>query len=255
MKEIAQILEQILRMIARLLFLIGQLFWRSLGYALRCLYQNRFRILHSKSFSSVALIFFTGWFLYGIQTKMSGQLAEKVTPSAHLSFIKRISAVRSIVNNPQLTAEYVQLTGVSPDRNANLQLTHRIHTWLGTPQQDGGNTKSGTDCSGFVQAVFRETYGVALERSSSAMYTQDVMPVKKEQLQEGDLVFFTTSSKLTEKKAAQNRKISHVGIYLRNQRFAHTSTRKGVTVSSLQEPYYQNAFYGAGRVKRVGTAM
>jgi cell wall-associated NlpC family hydrolase len=71
------------------------------------------------------------------------------------------------------------------------------------------------------------------------MYDNDVHKISKSKLQEGDLVFFNTFGN----------DISHVGIYLKDGKFAHTSTSKGVTVSSLNERYYQKNYRAAGRVK------
>lgn len=72
------------------------------------------------------------------------------------------------------------------------------------------------------------------------MYDQDVESIDKEALREGDLVFFNTLGG----------GISHVGIYLQNGRFAHSSTSRGVTVDSLTNPYYANGYYASGRIKK-----
>ena len=64
-----------------------------------------------------------------------------------------------------------------------------------------------------------------------------VNPVSKDDLKEGDLVFFKIHS----------RSISHVGIYLGNNRFAHASS-KGVAISSLDDAYYSRYFYKGGRM-------
>jgi lipoprotein Spr len=63
-------------------------------------------------------------------------------------------------------------------------------------------------------------------------------PVSREDLKEGDLVFFKINS----------RTISHVGIYLGNNRFAHASSSRGVVLSNLDEPYYKRYFYKGGRL-------
>jgi cell wall-associated NlpC family hydrolase len=130
-----------------------------------------------------------------------------------------------------------------PAKNKNYQdeklLTH-INDWIGTPQRDGQNTKSGTDCSGFVQAVYQEAHEIELSRSSKGMYQNDVEKIKKSQLQEGDLVFFNTYGS----------GISHVGIYIGYGQFAHTSTKKGVTIDAMDSPYYTKHYYASGRVKK-----
>jgi hypothetical protein len=88
----------------------------------------------------------------------------------------------------------------------NARLIAHIMDWIGTPHQDNRQSKNGTDCSGFVQAVFQEVHGIELSRSSKDMYETDVYKIRKAELQEGDLVFFNTFG----------RDISHVGIYLKD---------------------------------------
>jgi cell wall-associated NlpC family hydrolase len=119
------------------------------------------------------------------------------------------------------------------------RLVAYIMEWVGTPHKDNTQSEKGTDCSGFVQAVYHDAHGIELSRSSRDMYENDVQKISKHDLQEGDLVFFNTFGS----------DISHVGIYLKDGKFAHTSTSRGVTVSSLQERYYQKNYRGAGRVK------
>jgi cell wall-associated NlpC family hydrolase len=148
-----------------------------------------------------------------------------------------------------IPASYVHLTGsndadVSEDAGKgqpfhDTRLVAHIMDWVGTPHRDNTKSKNGTDCSGFVQAVFMDAHGIELSRSSADMYNNDVNKISKRQLQEGDLVFFNTFGS----------GISHVGIYLKEGKFAHTSSSKGVTVSSLDERYYQKNYRGAGRVK------
>jgi cell wall-associated NlpC family hydrolase len=117
-------------------------------------------------------------------------------------------------------------------------LIQEIYGWLGTPHRDGGNTKRGTDCSGFVQAVYQDAFGLTLSRSSRDIYRNDVAPILKKELREGDLVFFRTYGK----------SISHVGIFLRNGMFAHTSSSRGVIVDSLNDPYFRRTYVASGRV-------
>ncbi|MHA6246388.1 C40 family peptidase [Pontibacter sp. CAU 1760] len=118
------------------------------------------------------------------------------------------------------------------------KLVETASTWVGTPYRYGSNSKKGTDCSGFVTRIYRDVYGVDLSRSSRSMF-QDVRRVKRDKMRTGDLVFFRRSAKGP---------IYHVGIYLKNNKFIHSSTTGGVKVSSLQEPYYRKNFYAAGRV-------
>lgn len=138
--------------------------------------------------------------------------------------------------------ELSRLFGVRLTPDDNIFLYNEGARWLGVPHRLGGLTKKGVDCSGFVTAVFREVYGKQLARSSAEMLKHNCKKVKRSDLREGDLLFFRTGKG---KKHVPN----HVGIYLKNGRFIHASTSKGVIVSSLSEPYYVRTWIIGGRVK------
>jgi probable lipoprotein NlpC len=130
--------------------------------------------------------------------------------------------------------------GIEASYDADKTLLETVVSWLGTPYRYGSNSKSGTDCSGFVTRVFKEAYGITLQRSSRSMFTS-VKHVQKDDMQTGDLVFF---------RRGPGQPIYHVGIYLKDGKFAHSATGGGVMVSSLHQAYYSRNFYAAGRVER-----
>jgi lipoprotein Spr/probable lipoprotein NlpC len=117
-------------------------------------------------------------------------------------------------------------------------LQQKIIEWLGTPYRGGSNSLEGTDCSGFVQMVYRDVYNVDLTRSSSSMIKEVKKIRKMSDFKEGDILFF---------KIWRHR-ISHVGIYLHDGLFVHASTSNGVEIASLTMPYYKKTFFRAGRV-------
>jgi cell wall-associated NlpC family hydrolase len=124
----------------------------------------------------------------------------------------------------------------------NLELYDMIARWIGTPYRMGQSSRKGTDCSGFVSVVYKNIYGKELARSSAAMLQLNCRPVKAPaKLREGDLVFFHTTK--------NSKRPSHVGIYLKDRKFAHSSTSRGVIISSLDEPYYLNRWISGGIVK------
>ncbi|SHK03398.1 C40 family peptidase [Hymenobacter psychrotolerans] len=133
---------------------------------------------------------------------------------------------------------YGQALGVHLERTENTTLLRTVLDWMGTPYRYGSNSKKGTDCSGFVTRVFKEAYGITLQRSSRSMF-QSVKRVAKTEMETGDLVFF---------RRGPGQPIYHVGIYLKDGKFAHSATNGGVMVSSLTQAYYQRNFYAAGRV-------
>jgi lipoprotein Spr len=139
-------------------------------------------------------------------------------------------------------AELSRRFGVRITPEDHLYLYAEASKWLGTPYRSGGNTLRGVDCSGFVVAVFREVYGKKLARTSAGILKENCRKVNRSKLREGHLVFFRTDNK---KKKEPN----HVGIYLKNGKFVHASSSKGVMVSNLSEPYYVRAWMTGGEVK------
>jgi probable lipoprotein NlpC len=112
-----------------------------------------------------------------------------------------------------------------------------ISKLYGTPYKSGGSTPDGFDCSGFTRYVFASV-GIELPRSSKEQYKVG-KAVAKSDLQPGDLVFFNTNGK----------SVSHVGIYIGDNMFAHSSSSSGVIKTSLNDPYYWSKRYvGAKRV-------
>lgn len=111
---------------------------------------------------------------------------------------------------------------------------------LGKPYIYGStNLNVGTDCSGFTYAVFKH-FGINLNRVSRDQYLNGT-PVEKSKLLPGDLVFFNTGG---------NTAISHVGIYIGNGQYIHStdSKNRGVIISSLNSDYGLKTYYGARRV-------
>lgn len=128
--------------------------------------------------------------------------------------------------------------GINHDRGDNNLLLTTCASYLGTPYLYGGNTREGLDCSGLTTNVYREVYGIALHRRSIDQYEKDVPETQTENLRQGDLVFFTTNGRGT---------CSHVGIYLKNGRFIHASSTRGVVVDDLSDTYYAPRFLGGGK--------
>ncbi|QKF72438.1 outer membrane lipoprotein, NlpC/P60 family [Aliarcobacter faecis] len=107
--------------------------------------------------------------------------------------------------------------------------------WEGVKYKLGGTSKNGIDCSGFVQKVLKEKFNLALPRSTSEQ-AQIGKPIKKNELQMGDLVFFKTG------------RTNHVGIYIEDGKFMHASTKIGVTISELENDYFAKNYWKAQRV-------
>jgi len=133
--------------------------------------------------------------------------------------------------------EYAEKLGVKFNGREDIKLISCLAGWLNVPYKYGGNTKQGTDCSGMVCSVYKEIYNIDMYRSS-ADQLKNVTEIGKNQLKTGDLVFFKIG----------NNKVSHVGIYLGENKFIHATTQKGVIVNNLDEEYYKKYYYTSGRV-------
>jgi cell wall-associated NlpC family hydrolase len=124
------------------------------------------------------------------------------------------------------------------DGRASRDLVRTAFIYRGSRYRFGGTSRGGFDCSGFTRYVYAR-YGIALPHSSASQFSHG-QPISRDELQPGDLVFFAT----------RTRGISHVGIYIGDNRFIHASNvRRGVTVDSLGSAYYSARYRGARRVK------
>ena len=137
-----------------------------------------------------------------------------------------------------LQLKYSIKMDVAVESIGNIPLLKKIDEWYGTPYNYGGSTKNGVDCSYFTLDVMQGAYNINLKRTAAEQYEQ-TSRINWEELKEGDLIFFKTEGP---------NKISHVGIYLSNNKFVHASVRNGVTISDLSEPYYQRTLYSMGRL-------
>jgi hypothetical protein len=136
---------------------------------------------------------------------------------------------------------YSKKFGIRFAGTENKELIRTIDEWMGVPYRLGGCSKSGIDCSCFVQMIYSGVFGIELRRSSCDMFG-DVRLVAAGDIREGDLLFLK----------GPGSKISHVGIYLKDNKFVHVTTARGVVISSLQEGYYRKFFHAAGRVAKNG---
>jgi cell wall-associated NlpC family hydrolase len=126
----------------------------------------------------------------------------------------------------------VQLTG-----SEDSKFIEEIDTWLGTPYVYGGESKKGTDCSGMIQTMYKNLYGISLNRSANDMQ-KDVRFIDLNKARLGDILFFKINFQT----------VGHVALYLGNRRFIHATVNKGVMISCLDEDYYSKRYYKCGRI-------
>ena len=149
-----------------------------------------------------------------------------------------VSATKeSNVSSKKLEQKYASLLAVDESRIDNIPLYSFIDDWYGVPYKYGGKNKSGIDCSNFTSTLYSSVYKKTLSGNSSSIYNM-CKSLSKNDLQEGDLVFFKI----------ETNDISHIGVYLQNNKFVHATTKKGIMIDDLDEPYYKKYFYKGGRI-------
>jgi len=220
-------------------------------------------------FVSVAVGIFSGTSISGkAQTSVNiMRLSDDVTSSNSPHFIKNIeinpassTAVKPVVitssipvvankkpgsNNEfgssietcsALQFKYAQMMNVDVESLTNSTLYNFIEEWWATHYHYGGTGKNGIDCSAYSGLLLNRVWGIKTPRTARAMY--DVAEkIERENLKEGDLVFFNTRGG-----------VSHVGVYLGNGYFTHSSTGNGVTINNLEETYYKSKLICGGRI-------
>ena len=142
------------------------------------------------------------------------------------------------ISSENIKKKYSRLLGVSEKEITNAKLYSFIDDWYGVPYKYGGKNKEGIDCSGFASKLYKEVFGKEISGTAASICKQCVK-ISKEKLREGDLVFFKIETK----------EISHVGVYLKNNKFVHATTKAGVMIDDLNEKYYSNYFETAGRLQ------
>lgn len=121
--------------------------------------------------------------------------------------------------------------------NDYIRLGQILQAYLGRPYGDRDARGLGLDCSLFTQEVYRKFYKAQLPRTAEDQFHAGE-PVATRRLEFGDLLFFRT----------ERDKISHVGIYVGHNEFIHTSSTKGVIISSFGEEYWAKRYAGARRI-------
>lgn len=150
--------------------------------------------------------------------------------------VGRAGFVGNIEQCSRLQFKYAMMMDAEVESISNYPLYNFIEEWWGTRYQYGGNDKNGIDCSAFTGKLLSAIFGANVPRTAKEQY--DICEkLSVEDLAEGDLVFFNTRGG-----------VSHVGLYLGNKYFVHSSTNAGVTISSLEDGYYQKKFISGGRI-------
>jgi len=138
-----------------------------------------------------------------------------------------------------------------PEQTGNFDLNNKswvkqvlyaqFDQWRAVKYKDGGLSKGGVDCSGFVYLTFSSRFGINLPRSTDLQVSAG-KTIAQQDLTPGDLVFFKTG-----------KNVRHVGIYLEDNKFLHASTEKGVMISRLDDIYWAKKYWKSVRVQLVAS--
>lgn len=143
--------------------------------------------------------------------------------------------------NTGLSATYKKYSskwGIELTGKEDVEFLEAIDGWLGVPYVYGGESKQGTDCSGMIQTLYKQIYGISLQRSANDMQKDvDFIDLDKGIL--GDILFFKINFKT----------VGHVALYLGQRKFIHATVSRGVIISCLDEAYYSKRYYKCGKLK------
>ncbi|MBA1433436.1 MAG: C40 family peptidase [Epsilonproteobacteria bacterium] len=115
-------------------------------------------------------------------------------------------------------------------------LYHEYEKWAGVQYCYGGDNANGIDCSALVQMIYKEAFNIELPTTTKKQL-QVGKSIPKSKLKKGDILFFRTSYR-----------VLHSGIYLERGNFIHTSSKQGVILSNIHNPYWRAKYYTARRV-------
>lgn len=166
---------------------------------------------------------------------MVGCAGQNVRPSSGYSAAPAFSG-----NDALWSSEARNFADRKTNASRSAKLEYALHDyyqqWEGVPYRYGGRSSNGIDCSSFVRQTLANIESINLPRTTAAQ-AQLGQPVARGNLDVGDLVFFKTG-----------RRSRHVGIYIGNGRFMHASSSQGVTISRLDNSYWQRHYWQSRRV-------
>jgi len=176
-----------------------------------------------------------------LQEAKAPQAGTAATPEASARPFRPLDQVASLNEPKPAPANAARPKAPTRLMSQGKQVAQDALRYRGVPYRWGGFTSRGLDCSGLVARVLMQN-GIHAPHNSASLYKLG-QKVTYSQLKAGDLLFFNT----------RGRGISHVGIYLGDNKFVHASSgSREVTVSSLSDKYYQRRLVGARRLTKAG---
>ena len=157
---------------------------------------------------------------------------------ANAKFVESLTSLREQLVVKKEMEELSEILSIHISDASLLDFYREAASWLGTKYRRGGMSRQSVDCSGFTGLIYKTVFDQQLDRVSTVIAKNLKETVTKDDLLPGDMVFFSTFNK---------KYINHVGVYLGEGKFIHASIKKGVTVSRLDEGYYNKAYRKGGR--------
>jgi len=143
------------------------------------------------------------------------------------------------VSKPTYKAKKTKTTSFKNRQSGSwitVALSKEYSKWDGVPYRYGGTSRKGVDCSSLMQILYRDAFGLKIPRTTKNQ-AKIGHQVNKNSSREGDLVFFKTGYNTR-----------HSGILISNGKFIHSSTKYGVMISSLNNPYWKSKYWQIRRI-------
>ncbi len=156
--------------------------------------------------------------------------------------------IPAVVPLKPIQLKYAGLLNVDASEITNIKLYEFVDSWIGAPYEMGGENENGIDCSSFTQHLYVNVFSYLPERTANKQFNAESTDkfIGQEFLKEGDMLFFKRPS-------VKDKTITHVGIYLQNNKFISASgyngpeNIRGVKISDLNDAWWQERFICAGR--------
>lgn len=149
---------------------------------------------------------------------------------------KNINLTQTNLPFPSASLEKTIINNQKNTKYINKDFSNFYKEWKGVKYKFGGNSRNGIDCSAFIQKAYKKTLNIKIPRTT-LLQSKIGKNIKKSQLRRGDLVFFKTG-----------KNSRHVGIYLDNGEFMHASSKRGVTISKLDNIYFNKHYWKSQRI-------
>ena len=170
------------------------------------------------------------------------RIPQTETPHISIEGGKTDSTITALPEQERSEAGFTGDTGYTTSAATINEVINTAMEYSGVRYKYGGTSEKGMDCSGLLYVAFR-AHDIPLPRISHEM-AEEGRRIRVNEVSKGDLLFFTTTRR--------GRKINHVGLVVAVEgddiKFIHSTTSRGVIVSSLREGFWNYSFVKATRV-------